>query len=517
MPRTGITAYDLLISSPGDVDKYVDTVKECVEDFNRLLGRINSSEIVCKHWSTDSYAQSGDKPQELLNKQFVRDCDAAVAIFWTRFGTPTDKYGSGSEEEIEEMLSAGKQVFVYFIDEPLEPSSMNNEQYKKVQAFRESYKDKGIYRVVKNIDDFKKQFTNDLTLHFFPLISGGKGSFVGAEITSALVIADYDSGTNTISTTTNSFCKSKAMVDRKKEILRLITELSAELLPERTTVETSSEGETSNDAISNYLKSKTEEVVVNDIVKFSIEEFAKQEKIDLPLGFWNTGNLTRTEALINPMFGGEPSLNGSEEEKKRYTRLEELYLKIEKHKEYFEYLHAIDKYIFVNLILSNTGTDYDEDIDVKLHITKGKIVKANDIPTPGILTIDSFLDTCFLEKLLKMEETDSVSEYSNYPIMPTRIDPSMYSGPFNQPSAQQEYEFNVDRYNDIIEQLYCYEVFEGENEDVVVIHFPYIKQHTSMAFPSSLIFTDVPDKIEYEIISKRTANVIEGVLQKALT
>lgn len=35
---------------------------------------------------------------------------AAVAIFWTKFGTPTDKYGSGTEEEIEEMLSSNKQV-----------------------------------------------------------------------------------------------------------------------------------------------------------------------------------------------------------------------------------------------------------------------------------------------------------------------------------------------------------------------------------------------------------------------
>lgn len=30
MPRTGITAYDLLISCPGDVKEYVDIVKECL-------------------------------------------------------------------------------------------------------------------------------------------------------------------------------------------------------------------------------------------------------------------------------------------------------------------------------------------------------------------------------------------------------------------------------------------------------------------------------------------------------
>ena len=103
MPRMGITAYDLLISCPGDVNQFIDVIRECVEGFNRILGKENNVEIVPKHWLTDSYPQSGDKPQELLNKQFVRDCDAAIAILWTKFVTPTDKYGSGTEEEIEEM------------------------------------------------------------------------------------------------------------------------------------------------------------------------------------------------------------------------------------------------------------------------------------------------------------------------------------------------------------------------------------------------------------------------------
>ena len=71
MPRQNITAYDLLISCPGDVIKYLQVVKECIESFNVTIGRINSTEIVGMHWSTSSYAQSGDKPQEILNKQFA--------------------------------------------------------------------------------------------------------------------------------------------------------------------------------------------------------------------------------------------------------------------------------------------------------------------------------------------------------------------------------------------------------------------------------------------------------------
>lgn len=145
MPRIGITAYDLLISCPGDVLRYAKVVKECVDIFNHTLGKNNNVQIMPKHWSIDSFPQSGDKPQELLNKQFVRDCDAAVAIFWTKFGTPTDKYQSGTEEEIEEILSSGKQVFLYFVDAQINPSEMDLEQFKKVKEFKERYKDRGIY------------------------------------------------------------------------------------------------------------------------------------------------------------------------------------------------------------------------------------------------------------------------------------------------------------------------------------------------------------------------------------
>lgn len=177
MPRKNVTAYDLLISCPGDVSKYVDVVKECIESFNITIGRLNSAEIVGQHWSTSSYAQSGDMPQEILNKQFVRDCDAAIAIFWTRFGTPTDKYASGTEEEIEEMISAGKQVFMYFVTEPVDMNSVDLEQYKKVQDFKGKYEEKGIYGTyftVSNVEDLRRLFTNHLAMHFLPIVIGEK-------------------------------------------------------------------------------------------------------------------------------------------------------------------------------------------------------------------------------------------------------------------------------------------------------------------------------------------------------
>ena len=161
-----VTLYNLLISCPGDIKEEVALIESAVEEFNELYAEPLGITIKTRHWSKSSYAQSGGKPQALLNEQFVNKCDAAVAIFWTRFGSPTDEYGSGTEEEIEIMLQSGKQVFMYFSDKPIPPSKMNSEGYEKIQAFRDKYKDRGISFTYSSDEDFKKMFFAHLSMHF---------------------------------------------------------------------------------------------------------------------------------------------------------------------------------------------------------------------------------------------------------------------------------------------------------------------------------------------------------------
>ena len=64
--------------------------------------------------STDSYPQSGDRAQEVLNKQFVRECDAAVALFWTKFGTPTETVWIRNRRRDRGNAISRKKVFSIF-------------------------------------------------------------------------------------------------------------------------------------------------------------------------------------------------------------------------------------------------------------------------------------------------------------------------------------------------------------------------------------------------------------------
>lgn len=75
-----------------------------------------------------------------------------VAIFWTRFGTPTDDYGSGTEEEINLLIKNNKQVFLYFLNKPIPPSLTDSPDYmenrEKINCLKEKYK--GLYCEVKD-------------------------------------------------------------------------------------------------------------------------------------------------------------------------------------------------------------------------------------------------------------------------------------------------------------------------------------------------------------------------------
>ena len=142
--------------------------------FNNFFGRSNNIMVRTRHWSKDTYSEFGNPPQELLNKQIVDSSDMALGVFWTRFGTPTENYGSGTEEEIERMLAMGKQVFLYFLDKPVCPSKINQEQYKKIQTFMDNHKNEGIFFNVPDEKALTNKFRENLELYFDSIIRGAE-------------------------------------------------------------------------------------------------------------------------------------------------------------------------------------------------------------------------------------------------------------------------------------------------------------------------------------------------------
>lgn len=511
MPRLGITAYDLLISCPGDVSKYIEVINKCVENFNGTLGVANNAQIATKHWSTHSYPQSGDKPQELLNKQFVRDCDAAVAIFWTRFGTPTDKYGSGTEEEIEEMLTFGKQVFMYFIEEPVNPSNIDMEQYKKVNEFREKYKERAIYATIQNDNELYRKFSNDLTMHFLPLMMG-EPVIPEKKLKPVLKIYD-DSFSEVTSIKHTCLSESKLILDKKQKIINKIESLNKEFLNERDKIE-QEESYIQDDTELSLIYAKNEGLILSADIseewKEKIIDFAQKNAMFIEEEFWNVGNLSISNWLPKSIYGmNKNKPYGTDDEEQRYSDIENLYFDVKNYNAYNALFSYIDNQNLASLILTNEGNTYDEDIDVKLFLKQGSILGVENFMIPEINIIKDVLKMDLFEFVYMVETNDAIDEYSGYPIKTPPLN-LLRVNPLNKPSVEDQYLHNKTEYKNMLEDLFYYKFYKRGDVEVVSFHVDYLKHNTSMTFPSVLVFENVPEVIEYEITSKHTPEIIKG-------
>jgi hypothetical protein len=152
-----------MIASPTDVNSERDIIRTEIYEWNAVHSMNRHLVLIPVGWDTHAAPEMGDRPQALINKQVLHDCDLLVAVFWTRLGSPTGKAPSGTAEEIEKHLKAGKPAMLYFSNAPISPDRVDNAQYSALQEFRNSCEQKGIIETYKSPEEFREKFSRQLT------------------------------------------------------------------------------------------------------------------------------------------------------------------------------------------------------------------------------------------------------------------------------------------------------------------------------------------------------------------
>lgn len=106
----------------------------------------------------------GDHPQHIVNEQVLAKCDLLVGVFWTRVGTKTPTYESGSVEEIERHIATEKPAMLYFSNSPVHPDSVDHDQYEKLKRFKTSCFSRGLFASYDGLTEFRDQFYRHLQL-----------------------------------------------------------------------------------------------------------------------------------------------------------------------------------------------------------------------------------------------------------------------------------------------------------------------------------------------------------------
>ena len=161
----------LALCGPEDVKREMQIAQDVVTEWNLQHGEARGCWIKHTHWSTDSHPDMADRPQGVINNQVIDHSDIIVAIFWSRFGTPTGQARSGTEEEIRRGIQLRKKVMVYFSDlEPL-PLTASKQQLEHLWNFRQELLKAGLCGKISSRDQFRRDFTRHLALKMNKLIS----------------------------------------------------------------------------------------------------------------------------------------------------------------------------------------------------------------------------------------------------------------------------------------------------------------------------------------------------------
>jgi len=163
MPRQ-IVEYRCLVISPGDVADERAAIVDVVQRWNASVGVNRGIRVEAVRWETHTYPDMSGPAQAKVNEQIVDECDFGIAVFWSRVGTPTAVYDSGSVEEVERLIARGAKVMLYRSSRPIPPDRMDLDQLQRLQELTKRYQDRGLLGQFSDIAELREMVNKDLTL-----------------------------------------------------------------------------------------------------------------------------------------------------------------------------------------------------------------------------------------------------------------------------------------------------------------------------------------------------------------
>ncbi len=147
------TLIKVFVASPGDVNRERDSLLGIVNELNRTCDALLGKSVIrleLLRWEADSFPDAG-RPQALITEQ-IGDYDIFIGILSTRFGTPSGKAGSGTEEEFLDAYANWEKkkkphICLYFNKAaiPLQRNTEFVKQLLQIAEFREKWAGKILY------------------------------------------------------------------------------------------------------------------------------------------------------------------------------------------------------------------------------------------------------------------------------------------------------------------------------------------------------------------------------------
>lgn len=168
-----IRIFRCFIASPGDTSEERDLCDKVIEDINTSMGSYFGFRLETVKWENNVHPAIGTDGQDVINEQLGLNYDIFIGIMYMRFGTPTPRAGSGTEEEFNRAVSLHQannyvEIMFYFNNKASNISDIDATQLFEVKAFKEKVRNAGcLYWDY----DGQEEFANYLRKHLIQYLS----------------------------------------------------------------------------------------------------------------------------------------------------------------------------------------------------------------------------------------------------------------------------------------------------------------------------------------------------------
>jgi Domain of unknown function (DUF4062) len=167
-----VSELSVFVASPTDVPEEREALEEVISELNNLWGSAKSIRLVLVRWETHAYPSVGIDAQAVINEQIGDAYDIFIGILFTRFGSPTGRAESGTEEEFSRAYERYKRcpnelrILFYFKDAEVKLSEIDLDQLGRVRNFKNEIGELGtLHWQYKDKDEFRRLLHLHLTRH----------------------------------------------------------------------------------------------------------------------------------------------------------------------------------------------------------------------------------------------------------------------------------------------------------------------------------------------------------------
>lgn len=505
---------NVLFSSPSDTYVYKEDVNKAINDINDNYSTLIGNTYKLVDWRKDTYPDASKEGQQAINNQIVNNSDVCIALFANRLGTPTNGYYSGTDEEIQRMKIAGKQVMVFRIMDSSLTCSQNEDnklQKEKMDTYWEKMKGHSYCREIRSVNDIQKDVFSELR----NLIKNENNIY----------FID-SSGCNEAMTYCIQTTKIPLFHNKKDELAKLlIATEKIELIENGDDSPTKFEMEDPNFDNPNDKKSPltplfeayrhTKGIEINQKTYFdeefmkSVCSFAQNHNITIPRNFCDVGHgvAYSTKTWIGIDFGNY--FKGTDKEIRKLQCLFAIKRKIKNYLDWKRYLESLEKIEFVSLKIKNCGKQIYRDIHLAIKIPFLNYINFMDLPKPDDAIFEEWLNLFIAKKLFSNKGLATDSVFINNNKIPLFND---YRFEHIVDGKLLEYTNDLRKqdYFTAMKNVFSYEHTPENGFIVLLIKIPKIVPSEACLLPSLLPIKGHNFHIEYELFGEGLVNRIKA-------